>query len=214
MNETIKALKEEACRVMTKAYKENLVAGTSGNISAYDPESGLMVVTPSGLDYDLMTPDDMMVIKLDGTIVEGTHKPSSEWRLHAEIYKAKPEARAVLHTHSPYATACAVTQETIPVILIEMFPFLGGDIKVADFGVPGTTDVGTNAVKALEGRYTALLANHGVVAFGKDLEQAHVRAVYAEDAAKIYYFARTSGQIKLIPEEAQDIMRKKFNLPK
>ncbi|MCF0238418.1 MAG: class II aldolase/adducin family protein [Sphaerochaetaceae bacterium] len=198
-----------------KAYEEKLVAGTSGNVSVYDRETGVMAITPTNMDYRIMRPEDVVLLKLDGTIVKGDLKPSSEWRLHAGIYAGIEEANAVIHTHSQYATGFAVTHEKVPLILVEMLPFLGGDIPVADFGLPGTDEVGINAVRALKDpkRNACLLANHGVVAYGKNIDQAYVRAVYVEDAATIYAHAlQSGGKITLIPKTAEKILRERYHL--
>ena len=148
-----------------------------------------------------------MVLRLDGTVLEGPHKPSSEWRMHAALYREKPEVGAVVHTHSPYATAFAVNNTGIPTILIEMVPFLGGDVPLAPFALPGTEAVGTGAVAVLKERYGCLLANHGVLAIGKDLEQAHLRAVYIEDAARICSIAMGHGPIVTMSEADIAAMR-------
>lgn len=206
-------IKKNVQKIARKSSVEGLVAGTSGNVSFYDREEGLLYITPSNLDYREMEPDDIMVMELDGHVIEGRHKPSSEWRLHAEIYKRKEEVGAVIHTHSPYATGFAIDGEGVPLILVEMLPFLGGDIPVAAFGLPGTDEVGIHAAEAMRGRNAALLENHGVVAAGKDVEQAYLRAVYVEDAAKAYHFAKLMGTPKRIPKEAERILRERYHLP-
>ena len=121
--------------------------------------------------------------------------------MHAAVYEAKPEVSAVIHTHSPYATAFAVNNRDIPVILIEMVAFLGGGVPLARYALPGTRGVGDEAVKALEDRGGCLLANHGVLAVGNSLERAHLRAVYIEDAAKICSIAMSNGPIVVMSEE-------------
>jgi len=200
------------------AYLEKLVAGTSGNVSIYDRETEIMAITPSNLDYRVMKPEDVVLMKTDGTLVyckEG-RKPSSEWSLHANIYQGMENVNAVIHTHSQHATGFAVTHQEIPVILVEMLPFLGGSIPLADFGMPGTDEVGINAVKAMttHPRNAALLANHGVVAVGKNIDQAYIRAVYVEDAATIYYYSLQSGIPQNISREAEVAMREKYHLSK
>jgi L-ribulose-5-phosphate 4-epimerase len=208
----IPELKLQVQQTALKAHNEKLVAGTSGNVSAFHREQGLMVITPSGLDYLEMRPEDVVVMKLDGTVIDGILKPSSEWRLHAELYKNFEHANAVIHTHSPRATSFAVIHECIPLILIEMLWFLGGNIPLADFGMPGTWEVGSNAVKAMQNRFSCLLANHGVVTVGKDLKEAYIRAVYVEDAATVYHYARQIGKPHLVPADAATIMRDKYGL--
>ena len=200
------------------AYLEKLVAGTSGNVSIYDRETGIMAITPSNLDYRIMKPEDVVLMHTDGELIyckEG-RKPSSEWRLHAKIYDGMENVNAVIHTHSQHATGFAVTHQEVPVILVEMLPFLGGSIPLAKFGMPGTDEVGVNAVAAMTNppRNAALLENHGVVAVGKSIEQAYIRAVYVEDAATIYYYALQSGIPQKISREAEVAMREKYHLSK
>lgn len=201
--------REQLLKMSRRAYEQALFAGTSGNLSICDRESGLMLITPSSVPYETMEEQDLVLMKLDGEVVEGTNRPSSEWRMHAEVYREKEEVCAILHTHSPYATSFAVNRQEIPVILIEMVPFLGGNVPVAQFALPGTKSVGEEAVKALEGRTACLMANHGVLAVGATLEQAHIRAVYVEDAAKIYSLALSNGQTFEVPEESVRIMQER-----
>ena len=204
------SLKEAVCSETLSCWREKLFAGTSGNLSCYEREDDLIYITPGSFPYDLMKPEDIMVIRPDGTIADGPHRPSSEWRLHAEIYRSMKDVSAVVHTHSPYATALAVSHTAIPVILIEMVPFLGGDVPVAEFALPGTEAVGRNAVEAMmkDGRNACLMANHGVCAVGGSLAQAHIRATYTEDAAKIYCHALSSGlPAVLIREEDIQAMK-------
>lgn len=207
-------MKKRVQETAIMAYEEKLVAGTSGNVSEFDREKGIMAITPSNLSYKVMQPEDIIIMKLEGEIIEGTLNPSSEWRLHAGIYSGMPEVTAVMHTHSPYATSFAVIKETIPFILVEMLPFLGGELYIAKFGMPGTFDVGKHAVEAMTNptRNACILENHGVAVVGKSLEQAYIRALYVEDAATIYHYARQIGHPKLVSYEAESILRDKYNL--
>lgn len=200
--------KELVTKFTKQAYADKLFAGTSGNLSVYDREQGVMYITPTSYPYELLTPDDIVPIDNEGNVLEGTHRPSSEWRMHMEIYKAYPHVNAVVHTHSPYATAFAVNHREIPVILIEMVAYLGGEIPLADFALPGTVEVGTEAVKAMgEDKTCCLLANHGALAYGADLLQAHTRAVYVEDAARIYSLALSNGEAYTVPDESIEAMK-------
>ena len=185
--------KEQVVLLAKRGFSAGMFAGTSGNLSVFDPKIGSIFITASGIRYETMTPDDMMEIALDGTVKSGVHKPSSEWRLHAAVYRAYPTIGAVVHTHSPYATAFAACGEAIPKTLIEMDVFLGGDILCAPFAVPGTEAVGEGVVPLLRNRGGCLLQNHGVLAVGKTLEEAYLRAEYIEDAAKICAIARSIG---------------------
>ena len=200
--------KQQVLEYAQKGYTQGLMAGTSGNLSAL-AEDRVIVITPSSMDYMQMTVDDIMVIDLYGKILEGPHKPSSEWPMHAEIYKNMPEVRAVVHTHSPYATAFSVINECIPLVLIEMIYFLRGDVRVAPVASQGTTEVGIGVVEALRGRGACLMQNHGAVSIGKDLPQAYIRTEYTEDAAKICQMARAIGTPILIPDAmAQEMLNK------
>lgn len=190
-----------------RAYALGLFAGTSGNLSIYNTEKNEIYITPSSTPYETMQVEDIVTIDCEGHVLEGTLQPSSEWRLHTAIYKACPDAKAVVHTHSPYATAYATMDKPIPMILVEMLPFIGDTLKVARFALPGDPAVGTEAVRALEGRKGCLLQNHGVVAIGGDLPAAFTTAVYIEDAAKICYLADTAGKPNPIPEEQIELFR-------
>lgn len=190
---TLQELKQEIVDKSLQAFREGMFSGTSGNMSCYLRDEGIMLITPTSVRYDVMQADDIVAMKLDGTIVDGKLKPSSEWRMHAAIYEAKPEVGAVFHTHSPYATAFAVNHDAIPAVLIEAHVFLGGDIRCAKYATPGTKEVGIHAIPALEGRGGCTLANHGVLAIGGDLAQAYLRAEYIEDLAKIYSYAKSIG---------------------
>ena len=202
-------IREELLEMSKRCYREALFAGTSGNLSYFDRETGEMYITPGSVPYETMTKDELVRMTLDGEVLEGERKPSSEWRMHAEIYRSKPEVSAVIHTHSPYATSFAVNNRKLPVSLIEMVPFLGGDVEVADFAIPGTVEVGTEAVKKLKDRNACLMANHGVLAVGASLEQAHTRAVYTEDAAKIYSLALNNGDVKVIDDQYVKYMKER-----
>lgn len=195
---TVQEMRQAVCGWAKQCYAEKLFAGTSGNLSVY--EQGVMVITPTSVAYETITPEDMVVMRLNGDVLEGKYRPSSEWRMHAAVYEAKPEVTALIHTHSPYATAFAVNNRDIPVILIEMVAFLGGGVPLAGYAVPGSRGVGEEAVKVLSDRGGCLLANHGVLAVGDSLERAHLRAVYIEDAAKICSIAMGNGPIVTMSE--------------
>ena len=145
-------------------YNEGLVTGTSGNLSLR-VEKGVLV-TPSHFPYNLMTPDDVVLVSLDGKVLEGKRKPSIEHRMHLEIYKARPDVYAVMHVHSPAATALASARISIPVFHDEMEIFLKGPILVSEYAPAGTEELAKNVVRALGNRMAALIANHGAVAVG------------------------------------------------
>ncbi len=188
----IDELKQEIVDKSLQAFREGLFTGTSGNLSTYLPEEDIMLITPTSVRYEIMKAEQIVEMRLDGTVLSDG-KPSSEWHLHAEMYKARSDVRAVFHTHSPYGTAFAVNHMAIPATLIETLFFLGGEVPCAEYATPGTPEVGTGAAKTIGDKGGVLLANHGVVAVGKDLNQAYIRAEYIEDSAKIYAFAKQIG---------------------
>lgn len=195
------------------AYEQGLAAGTSGNVSYFDRAAGIIYITPSNVEYPAMKPEDVVAITIEGDIVEGNLKPSSEWRLHADLYRNFEHINSVIHTHSPYATSLAAAGMEVPLILVEMVPFLGGSIPVAEFGMPGTDEVGENAAAAMKGRNAVLLKNHGVAVVGTSLKQAYLRAVYTEDAAKIYHLALQAGTPAVIDKKIENQLRIKYHLP-
>lgn len=197
-NKTLSEQKQDVLRTAKKAYEEKLMAGTSGNMSVYDSENKWIIITPSSYDYSIMEEKDIVVIDMDGNVIEGIHRPSSEWKMHAELYKNIPEVKAIVHTHSPYATCFAVNHQEIPVILIEMIPFIKGSLEVSPYAEQGTAQVGLNAVPILKRKNACLMANHGVVAVGTDIDKAYINSVYVEDTAKIYHMALSVGTPKVI----------------
>ena len=137
MEQNLDILRQEIVDKSLEAFREGLFSGTSGNMSCrVAPDE--MLITPTSVRYDVLRAQDIVYMKLDGTVLEGELQPSSEWRMHAAVYKAYGETNAVFHTHSPYATAFAVVRKSIPAVLIESCIFLGGDIRCADYAAPGT----------------------------------------------------------------------------
>lgn len=197
----MRARRSEMVRICRDAFAGKLFAGTSGNLSLRLEGTDEMLITPTSVRYDGMTGDDIVRMRLDGTVLEGRHQPSSEWRMHAVIYEKMVEVNSVFHTHSPYATAFAANRATIPYVLIEMGPFLGGRLPCARLEKPGTRELGLSAIEQLsKGSHACLLASHGVIAVGKDLAQSFIRAEYVEDAAKIYHLALQVGDPAVLGE--------------
>ena len=177
-----------------KMYNTGLVAGTSGNISMRNPEKeDSFFITPSSMAYDQIQEHDIVEINSKGEPYIKGQRPSSEWQMHVSVYKRFEKYNAIVHTHSTFATSFAVTHENIPLILIEMKPYLGGDLHVAPYRPAGTKELGEVILPYLEDRNSCLLANHGTISCGETLEDAFMAAEYVEDAAKIYYYAKTSG---------------------
>ena len=187
--------------------ERNLVAGTWGNISLRNDAGNRIVITPSGRPYNELTPADIVVVDEEGTVVEGC-RPSSELLLHMAIYAARPDVRAIVHTHSLYATACAVAGEAIPPCLEELVQVVGGGVKVAQYALPGTAQLAQNAVDALGDRTAVLLANHGAVACGPSLKEALLVAELVEKAAQIHAIAGQLGGARRLSDEDVQLMRR------
>jgi L-fuculose-phosphate aldolase len=182
--------------------RRNLVEGTAGNISARQA-NGTIVTTPSSVNYDVMELDDLVVVDLEGTVLEAREgrSPTSELHLHLACYRAYDDIASVIHSHPVWATMFAVSHQPIPACIDEFTMYIGGDVRCADYGASGSTDVGDNAVKALDGRGAALLANHGVVAVGPSPKRAlHIVALVGR-TAQIAWGARALGGPVPIPEK-------------
>jgi L-fuculose-phosphate aldolase len=174
--------------------------GTSGNISARYRDR--MLITPSATPYDELVPEMIAAMPLDGDYGawEGPLKPSSEWRFHLDILRARPEAGAVVHTHAPYCTTLAIARRGIPPVHYMIAAFGGADIRCSDYATFGTEALSRVALKALEGRKGCLLANHGMIAVGADLEQAMWLAVELETLARQFCNALLIGGPVLLSE--------------
>lgn len=178
-------MKNELVNYYKRTFSDGLMKGTSGNASVIDREKGVMIITPSTMDHLNMTDDDIVELDLLGNVLNGDKKPSSEWQMHIEIYKRCLHANAILHTHSPYATAFAVENKEIPNKLAEMEYWTDGAIPVSRFAKLGSSELGVFAAETLKNRRTCLLERHGVLAIGDSIKDAYLRAIYVEDAAQI-----------------------------
>lgn len=205
---------ERGIRMRMVAAARRLVAsgantGTAGNLSARVPSGGY-IITPSGLGYDAMHPDDLVYMGEDWTQGGGRRQPSSEWRFHRDIYRGRPEAGAVAHTHSPYATTLACLRRSIPAFHYEVAVAGGPDIRCAGYATFGSQELSDHAVAALEGRRACLLANHGLIAFGEDIEAAVALAEKVEGLARLYWQALQVGEPVLLDEVEMARVAKKY----
>ena len=200
--------RELVLNMAKSALKYGLVTAAEGNFSVRIGNENIFAITPSAVEYDRLSLDDIVVINTNGEKIFGDRKPSSEWPLHATIYENRPEINSVAHTHSIYASIMAVIGEGIPVIIEEQVVYVKGDIRVAEYGITGTFDLAENALKALEGRRAALLKNHGLVAIAEKPEKAIYIALVAEKLAKIYYYASLKGKFSTVPDWAVELIKK------
>ena len=181
--------------------------GTAGNVSVRHGDGFL--VTPTGMDYEESVAGDIVFVGLDGGVV-GRRKPSSEWRFHRDIYAARPEAGAIIHTHAPFATALACRGEAIPPFHYMIARFGGSDIRCAGYATFGTQELSEMMMKALDGRSACLMAHHGMVVFGRDLKQALALAVEFEALCEQYWRVLALGEARLLPEEEMRRVIAKF----
>ncbi len=193
--EIIEKVKVEVSQLHAELPRYGLVVWTAGNVSARVPGEDLMVIKPSGVSYDELTPDAMVVCDLDGNLVEGQRQPSSDTAAHAYVYRHMPEVGGVVHTHSDYATAWAAVRKPIPCVLTMMGDEFGGEIPVGPFALIGDDSIGRGIVETLrESRSPAvLMVNHGPFTIGKDARAAVKAAVMLEDVARTVAIAKQLG---------------------
>jgi len=194
-------LKEEVYRLHLELPKNNLVVWTTGNVSARDLESGLVVIKPSGIPYDELRPEHHVVVNLQGDVVEGDLKPSSDTATHLYIYRHREDVNGVVHTHSPYATAFAALGQPIPVYLTEMGDEFGCPIPCAGFALIGDEEIGRQVVEHIGSSPAVLLKQHGVFTVGPTAEAAVKAAVMTENVARTVWLALQLGQPEEIPPE-------------
>lgn len=199
-DQNIRQLRKDVVLYARKMFSEGLVTGTSGNISARGPAAPVCVVTPSGVDYDLMEPEDLVLVDLEGNLVEGRLKPSVDTMNHVSIYRARPDVGGVVHTHSTYAAAFSVLQREIPALITESAGYLGGAVGVMEYLPPATPELGDRAAIGLGQARAVLLPNHGVIAVGENIKKAYHAAFSVEVSAKVAYLAAVLGNANPVPE--------------
>ncbi|OKK22269.1 ribulose phosphate epimerase [Streptomyces sp. CB00455] len=196
MTSPIEQLRREVSDLHRELVRYGLVVWTAGNVSARVPGEDLMVIKPSGVPYDELTPDNMIVCDLDGKVVEGGHAPSSDTAAHAYVYRQMPEVGGVVHTHSTYACAWAARGEAVPCVLTAMADEFGAEIPVGPFALIGDDSIGRGIVATLRGHRSpaVLMQSHGVFTIGKDAEAAVKAAVMCEDVARTVHISRQLGE--------------------
>jgi len=203
--DAITALRRQVAELHAELPRNDLVVWTAGNVSARVPGHDLLVIKPSGVSYDEITPETMVVTDFDGKLVDGDLSPSSDTAAHAYVYRHMPEVGGVVHTHSTYATAWSARGEPIPCVLTMIADEFGGEIPVGPFALIGDDSIGRGIVETLRGHRSpaVLMRNHGVFTIGKDARAAVKAAVMCEDVARTVHIARQLGAP--IPIEQRDI---------
>ena len=190
----LEELRDQLYQLHLELPKNHLVAWTSGNVSARDPGTGLVVIKPSGVRYEQLRPEHMVVVDLDGRIVEGDLKPSSDTASHLYIYRHRPDVGGVVHTHSTYASAFAAVNRPIPVYLTAQADEFGGPIPCGGFALIGGEEIGQVVLESIGNSCAVLLKNHGVITIGANAEAAVKAAVMLEDVARTTFVALQLGQ--------------------
>jgi L-ribulose-5-phosphate 4-epimerase len=195
VQETVAAIRRQVADLHAELPRNDLVVWTAGNVSARVPGADLLIIKPSGVDYDELSPEVMVVCDFDGNVVEGEHAASSDTAAHGYVYAHRGDVGGVVHTHSPYATAWAARGEAIPCVLTAMADEFGGPIPIGPFALIGGTAIGEGIITTLHGHRSpaVLMQNHGVFAIGKDPRAAVKAAVMCEDVARTIHLARTHG---------------------
>lgn len=208
---TKEEIKKLVCDSGKKLLAEGYVSGTWGNIS-FRIDDSYMAITPSGREYETMVEDDIVIVNYKDHSYEGDIKPSSEYKLHTEIYRSRKNINAVIHTHQMNASTVAAARRDVPPILDDMAQIIGPTVRCADYALPNTKKIVRATVKALKGRYAALMANHGAVCVGRDMKEAFVVCQVLEKACKAFIEAEFLGGAKGISKFEAHLMHQFYLL--
>jgi len=212
----IAAVRADVSRLHAELVRNGLVVWTGGNVSGRVPGADLFVIKPSGVSYDDLAPENMILCTLDGEAVPGApgsdRSPSSDTAAHAYVYRNMPEVGGVVHTHSTYAVAWAARGEEIPCVITAMADEFGGPIPVGPFAIIGDDSIGRGIVQTLTGHRSraVLMQNHGPFTIGKDAKDAVKAAVMVEDVARSVHHARQGGELIPLPQEAIDSLYDRY----
>jgi L-ribulose-5-phosphate 4-epimerase len=206
----LESLRRELVGLHDELPRNGLVVWTGGNVSARDPETGLVAIKPSGVRYGELTPESMVVLDIDGQIVEGDLKPSSDTASHLYVYRHRPDVNGVVHTHSRYATAFAAVGRSIPVYLTAQADEFGGEIPCAGFAFIGDDSIGNLVVEGIGRSPAILLKNHGVFTVGESARSAVKAAVMVEDIAATVFVALQLGTPDVLPDDAVERLHRRY----
>lgn len=198
----LEKLRQEVWQANAALPKEGLVTWTSGNVSGRDPETNLMVIKPSGVLFEDLTPADLVVVDMAGKVIEGEHGPSSDTATHLWVYRNRPDVNGMVHTHSNYATAFAAVNKPIPVVLTAVADEFGGPVPCGGYAAIGGKEIGEEMLRSIGNSPAILMKNHGVFTIGKTVQKALKAAIMVEDVAKTAWLALQIGvPDELSPEE-------------
>lgn len=202
MGDEVDQIKQDVIDTSRDLLREGLVEGTAGNLSARLP-GDRVVMTPSSLDYDVMQVGDLVVMDLDGTVLEGERPPTSEKALHLACLRRHRDIGAVIHSHALFASMFAITHQPIPCAIEEFDIYVGGEVPVAKYQVTGSDELGEEVANWVGDRGAVLMANHGLLTVGKNIRNAHKVAALVERTAQIAWGARQLGEIVPLPDETR-----------
>ena len=197
----LEALRETVWRANVALPQNGLVLWTSGNASARDPETGLVIIKPSGVLFDELTPENLVIVDVNGNVVEGDLKPSVDTASHLYVYRHRPDLNGVVHTHSPYATSFAIRGESLPIYTTTSAAVFGTEIPVSDFATIGEEEIGKEIVNKIGNCTAILMRSHGVFTIGKNVMAALKNAVILEETAQYVHYAKLRGPLDPLPEE-------------
>lgn len=200
--------REEVIKIALKAQQLGLIALTFGNFSLRDQETGYVCITPSGMDYEDLEAADIVVMDDQGKIIDGQRKPSVETPMHTMVYRKRKDVCGVVHTHSVFATAWASCYVEFPVIAAELAALVGEPVKTAPYRRMGSMELAEIVSETLQDKHAVLMSNHGLLTVGSNLKTAFANAVIVEEAAKITYYAKNMGQLKILDDQECKTLRR------
>ena len=207
-------LRKQVVDAGLKMFRKEMTHGTSGNISCRVPGKEKMLITPSSIPYEEIKTKDIILVNFAGEAEETGRNPSSETPFHLSIYKNREDVGGIVHSHSVYALAVAASKKTVPVFLDEMFSDIGGELVVADYALPGSDELANNILEKLGDKNALLLANHGAVCCGKNLEQAFHLAETVEKICRVFVLSSILSEVKSLPADGVDYQRMMYEMKK
>ena len=205
----LEALRQKVWEANVALPKNGLVLWTSGNASARDPETNLVIIKPSGVLFDQLTPENLVIVDVDGNVVEGDLKPSVDTASHLYVYRNRADVHGVVHTHSPYATSFAIRGEPLPIYTTTSAAVFGTEIPVSDFATIGEEEIGREIVEKIGNCSAILMRSHGVFTIGKNVMAALKNSVILEETAQYVHYAMLRGPMEPLPEE---VVRKGYEI--